>query len=1543
MNILSNYYGSGAALGTTAHAQLLMSGPLGDLIRQRSTLDVIPPWILSQYTPTDETTTRGKAFASGPLVNPNDATFDKEGVPETTKKLFAAYQALERLNALVDYAGTKQGLTQLTSLEKRFEGWAGEIRSYIDGNKFDNLMLLAGIESASIKSSIARLRADPVDLALGLPIQSVYVGNRVSSVRADPIPRVTGTETFTMSVTKNGATTDLTVDLSLAASTKIDDVAAYMSDVLEDAGFGARVQVERKKEDFYALEVVTVKGEVLSFSNPSDASSAVYLAGRTSGGDFANGIVTKYDDLGAADPTQVFYNNIFTQQADGARKVKVDSEGYVYTIGTTKGAMDNQVSTGATDVFLNKYDPAGRLVSTRMLGSARDAGAYGLAIDGDDNVIITGQVYGPLTNLASTTNTGAADSFVMKFDASGKELWTRQVAPYGADGGQALTVDGDGNIFVAGFTYGAMAGQVSAGGKDAYLTKLSASGALVYNQQFGTAATDTADAIALDSSGLIFVAGMSGTSGYLRSFDDSGGTPTQLSNVDLGAIGADGAVTGIAVNSNDEVYVSGFTSNAALAGTVVNAHSGALDGFVIKLSGNNDLQAGTPLSANTSLNITVGAVNDGPTITAPGTQAVTDHSTNHVLSGLSIADVDAAAGQVEVILSTSGAGPNGLLTLSQFTGLTFTSGDGTQDTSMTFRGTVTNVNAALNDMLYRGQGYGSEALSISVSDLANTGSGGAQVSNASVTMNVGNQAPVVTVDGSITTRQNFSTAFTGISITDDAPGGQIFRVSNLSVANGTMTLGQTTGLTFTTGSGVGNAVMDFTGTLDDINAALSTVVYTPPNGFSGNSTLSLTVTDQQSASPGGAGTFSDTYGIQVFAGANDAPVITVPGAQSVDEDDSIAIAGISVADPDVGGATMRVTLSAGSGVLSLSQVTGLTFNTGDGSADGTMIFTGTQSAINSALNNLVYAPNADVTGSDTITVTVNDLTNTGSGAAQSDTDSITVNIGPMNDGPSITLPGQAQTAQNTDVTVSGLTFGDIDVDTGTVEVTLTASSGTFDLAQITGLTFSTGTGAGDGSMVFEGTLADVNAAVASLTFHPVNGFTGQVELDVTVDDLGNTGTGGTLSATDTILLSIPDDTNTAPVINSPGNQSASEDTDLTISGLSLTDIDSGSGDVEVTLSVANGVLTLGAFDGLSFTSGDGTQDSSMTFRGTAMEINKALEALVYRGNANFSGADALNITVNDLGQSEATPSGAGAVAWVTYSGTAADDRVHDLVIDTANGDDIYVAGETEGGFAGQTDFAAPVDGFFARLSDAGVAEDVTQFGGSSNHRAFGIALDNAGSSILSRLGLPEGDLFAQDSRTIVSQTTARAGQYFFVEVNGRRSRVTLEANDLWSSLATRINRAIGTAGKAQVQKSGSLESLVITAKNGGDIKLIAGPEGFDALPGLGLRATRLLAAVPKSGDDDADARAKAARFALGFTENMTLTTEKGRTDAKILVDNALKEIRDAHRYTEVGYEPPKKTVGAAPPDIAAKIAQYKDALQRISALAPQSSGGGLLG
>jgi hypothetical protein len=119
--------------------------------------------------------------------------------------------------------------------------------------------------------------------------------------------------------------------------------------------------------------------------------------------------------------------------------------------------------------------------------------------------------------------------------------------------------------------------------------------------------------------------------------------------------------------------------------------------------------------------------NQAPVNTLPGNQTMNENGTLVFSTtngnALSIADADAGSGSLEV---TIGSSMYARLTLSSITGLTFISGSGTNDQSMTFRGTLANINAALNGMTYvpDPDWYGTEHLYVSTDDLGNSGSGG---------------------------------------------------------------------------------------------------------------------------------------------------------------------------------------------------------------------------------------------------------------------------------------------------------------------------------------------------------------------------------------------------------------------------------------------------------------------------------------------------------------------------------------------------------------------------------------------------------------------------------------------------------------------------------------------------------------------------------------------------------------------------------------------------------------------------------------------------
>ena len=106
---------------------------------------------------------------------------------------------------------------------------------------------------------------------------------------------------------------------------------------------------------------------------------------------------------------------------------------------------------------------------------------------------------------------------------------------------------------------------------------------------------------------------------------------------------------------------------------------------------------------------------------------------------------------------------------------------------------------------------------------------------------------------------------------------------------------------------------------------------------------------------------------------NDLPTSTAPASITGTEDTSIAFTGgnaLTVADVD--GTNLTVTLSATNGTLTMTTLTGLAFTVGDGTADVTMTFSGTQAALNSALATLSYAPTADFNGAAAVTFSVTD-------------------------------------------------------------------------------------------------------------------------------------------------------------------------------------------------------------------------------------------------------------------------------------------------------------------------------------------------------------------------------------------------------------------------------------------------------------------------------------------------------------------------------------------------------------------------------------------
>lgn len=337
-------------------------------------------------------------------------------------------------------------------------------------------------------------------------------------------------------------------------------------------------------------------GQDFAYGVATDSGGNSYVVGTTDsdldgagsqvfGGGY-DAFIVKYDAAG----TLVWIRQLGNVDFEEARGVAVDGSDNVYITGSTTGDIDNvgtPVAGGAANVFLAKYDASGTLQWARQFGSATEEKAYGIAVSGA-NVYLTGYTYGDLDG-AGPGGSAYIDIFLASYDTSGNQQWISQVGSNVADAGFRLAVDGGGNIYVTGYTYGDLDGAgtgTHAGGTDMFVARFNASGTLTRVTQIGTETNDFGSGIAVDTAGNIYLAGYT----WAPPAD-----PADYGDLQTTRIDADGTIAwtrylatpyhdgtfglDIALRGND-LYVAGTTAGNLDGNT--NASVGGDDAFIIK-------------------------------------------------------------------------------------------------------------------------------------------------------------------------------------------------------------------------------------------------------------------------------------------------------------------------------------------------------------------------------------------------------------------------------------------------------------------------------------------------------------------------------------------------------------------------------------------------------------------------------------------------------------------------------------------------------------------------------------------------------------------------------------------------------------------------------------------------------------------------------------------------------------------------------------------------------------------------------------------------
>jgi hypothetical protein len=277
-------------------------------------------------------------------------------------------------------------------------------------------------------------------------------------------------------------------------------------------------------------------------------------------------------------------------QRIGGRRVAVQSR---YVLGRA-GSVSIEVGAYDRSRALT-IDPVFVLGISTFLGGASTENGEGIAAGADGAVYVTGYTSStdfPTQAGQDTAYDGGGDAYVTKLSSTGALVWSTYLGGTGEDAGTDVAVRADGSSSLTGYTRSAAfpttagAYDTSLGGtQDAYLTMLSPAGAITYSTYIGGTGLDEGRAVAVGSDGATYATGDVASADFATT---AGAFDTTFSGI-------------------VDAYAMKFTTAGAVSyATYVGGDGGAQRGYGIALGGDGSAYL-TGWTSSSAFPITPGA------------------------------------------------------------------------------------------------------------------------------------------------------------------------------------------------------------------------------------------------------------------------------------------------------------------------------------------------------------------------------------------------------------------------------------------------------------------------------------------------------------------------------------------------------------------------------------------------------------------------------------------------------------------------------------------------------------------------------------------------------------------------------------------------------------------------------------------------------------------------------------------------------------------------------------------------------------------------